>query len=306
MTQQPVTPRANTNTPSHGYRIRLAVAAVSGVVISTLAVLADPGATGNSRVHTSIASMVVPFLIPFCLLFLATLFLLGEVGQWTARRVGTIRSGILAAAVAGACFGLSEAVVSFGVSAFTSDLPLGSNIGIAVFALAVHMVNDAVVFGIVGAIVGGIGAVIGRSQYRYRRQWSAQLQVIGNTNGVSQSQDGAQAQPISSPGYYEGRHFTTYVDDVKALKRSGDSGAAERLLLALIDATEAESRANGPGWGVASWYYEELARLYRSRMDFAAEVAVLERFQHHPHAPGVKPTQLLERLDIARAQLEVS
>lgn len=103
------------------------------------------------------------------------------------------------------------------------------------------------------------------------------------------------------PGYYRGRHYTTYVEEVKALKRSGDDQAAERLLLALVDASEAESRATGGG--VAPWYYEELAKLYREREDYAAEVAILEHFEHQTHAPGVKPPQLLGRLEKARALL---
>lgn len=106
---------------------------------------------------------------------------------------------------------------------------------------------------------------------------------------------------MDKPGYYQGRHYTTYVNDVTAFKRSGDTEAAERLLRALVDATEAESRAKGEG--VAPWYYEELAKLYRERKDYPAEVAILERFEHQPHAPGVKPPQLLERLAKARALL---
>lgn len=112
-----------------------------------------------------------------------------------------------------------------------------------------------------------------------------------------------QAHPVSGPGYYRGRHYTTYVDEITALKRSGDTEAVERLLLALVDATEAESRAKGPRWGVAPAYYEELAMLYRERKDYAAEVAILERFARQQHAPGVKPPRLLERLDKARALL---
>jgi hypothetical protein len=57
--------------------------------------------------------------------------------------------------------------------------------------------------------------------------------------------DGSVRPP--RPGYYQGRHYTTYVEEVKALKRSGDNEAVEWLLLALIDATEAESRANEEG-----------------------------------------------------------
>ena len=103
------------------------------------------------------------------------------------------------------------------------------------------------------------------------------------------------------PGYYLGRNYTTYFEEVKALKRSGDDQAAERLLLALVDATEAESRATGGG--VAPWYYEELAKSYRELKEYAAEVAILERFEHQPYAPGIKPPQLLERLAKARALL---
>ncbi len=111
----------------------------------------------------------------------------------------------------------------------------------------------------------------------------------------------AQAHPVTGPGYYRGRHYTSYVEDVKALKRSGDTDAAARLLLAMLDAVEAEGRAKREG--VAPWYYEELAKLYRERKDCAAEVATLERFQHQRHAPGAKPPQLLERLEKARALL---
>ncbi len=100
------------------------------------------------------------------------------------------------------------------------------------------------------------------------------------------------------PGYLNGRHFASYVVDVVALKRTGDAAAVERLLLILIDVTEAESRADG--LGVAPWYYEELAKLYRARKDYHSELTVLERYARQRHAPGVKPPQLLERLEKVR------
>jgi hypothetical protein len=87
--------------------------------------------------------------------------------------------------------------------------------------------------------------------------------------------------------------------DVWQLKRAGDDEALEKALLDLVQMTETESRANG--WGVAPAWYEELAILYRKRKDYLAEVAVLERFANQRHASGVKPPQLLERLDKARA-----
>jgi hypothetical protein len=63
--------------------------------------------------------------------------------------------------------------------------------------------------------------------------------------------------PIAEPGYYDGRHFTTYVSDVKNLKKSGELEKAEKLLLELVEATEAQSAAEESG--VAPRYYEELA-----------------------------------------------
>jgi len=109
--------------------------------------------------------------------------------------------------------------------------------------------------------------------------------------------------PIVEPGYYDGRHFTTYVSDVKNLKRSGELEEAEKLLLELVAATEAENAVEG--FGVAPWYYEELAKVYRKQKKCAKEVAILERFTAQKHAPGSKPPKLLERLEKAR-QLMVS
>ena len=97
------------------------------------------------------------------------------------------------------------------------------------------------------------------------------------------------------PGYLEGKHFTTYVPQIEALKREGKLAEAEHLLLKLVEATEADSVASNRG--VAPAYYEELAKIYRKRKDYTSEIAVLERFAHKKHSPGAKPAQLLERLE---------
>ncbi len=96
------------------------------------------------------------------------------------------------------------------------------------------------------------------------------------------------------PGYYKGRHFTEYVDDVRSLKRAGRLEEAARLLLSLIEATEAESRATGHG--VAPWYYEHLAIVYRKLKDPVNEKQLLVRFAEQVHAPGATPDKLLKRL----------
>ena len=77
-------------------------------------------------------------------------------------------------------------------------------------------------------------------------------------------------------GFYKGRHFTTYVEEFKALKRSGDYEQAEALLLALVDATENEHRVNS--WGVAPAYYDHLAIIYRKTKQPKKELQILERY----------------------------
>jgi hypothetical protein len=69
-------------------------------------------------------------------------------------------------------------------------------------------------------------------------------------------------------GRVRGQHYTDYVEDVRELHRSDKNEAAERLLLELVDATEEESRVLGTG--VAPWYYEQLAIIYRKHKDHIA------------------------------------
>lgn len=97
-------------------------------------------------------------------------------------------------------------------------------------------------------------------------------------------------------------HYSNYVEDVKVLKRRKDHAAAEKLLLALIDAAEEESR--NKEWGVAPWYYEQLAIVRRKLGDREGEVAILERYAAMPRAPGASSGKLLARLDDARARRE--
>lgn len=105
----------------------------------------------------------------------------------------------------------------------------------------------------------------------------------------------------SAPGLVRGRHYTEYVEDVKALRRSGREVEAERLLLELIDATEAEARAEK--WGVAPWYYEQLAISYRKQGNPQGEVDILERYARQTFAPDSRPPELIKRLEKAKARL---
>ncbi len=95
-----------------------------------------------------------------------------------------------------------------------------------------------------------------------------------------------------------GDHFTMYVNDVSQLIRDGRLEDAEKLLLELIDANEREAKSNG---GVAPWYYEKLAIVYKKQKQHESELYILERYAAQPKAPGALPRQLALRL--AKAKL---
>ncbi len=51
---------------------------------------------------------------------------------------------------------------------------------------------------------------------------------------------------------------------------------------------------------MASWYYEQLAILYRKEKQYDNEVEILERYERQPKAPGAGPEKLADRLMKAR------
>jgi hypothetical protein len=106
---------------------------------------------------------------------------------------------------------------------------------------------------------------------------------------------------MAKTGLVRGRHYTTFADEVRQLKREGKTEAAERLLLELVTATEEEARAEE--CGVAPWYYEQLAILYAKRQDRQQELAILERYDRQRHAPGAGPSKLSARLQKVRGRL---
>jgi hypothetical protein len=107
---------------------------------------------------------------------------------------------------------------------------------------------------------------------------------------------------MSNPGFYNGRHFTTYVDQVKQLKKDNQLEKAELLLIYLVGATESEDRVDKRG--VAPWYYEQLALICRKNKDLVKEHEILERFESQRHAPGRKPEILIARLAKVRELLQ--
>jgi hypothetical protein len=103
-------------------------------------------------------------------------------------------------------------------------------------------------------------------------------------------------QSKDKPGFYKGKRFTEYVEEVKSLTRENRLEDAEELLLALIDATENDSK-----FGVAPWYYEKLAIIYRKNKDLNAEIGILERYFARQTVPATISSKLLARLDKLKA-----
>lgn len=96
-------------------------------------------------------------------------------------------------------------------------------------------------------------------------------------------------------GFYKGKIYSDYPEEIKKLKSNGNYDKAIELLVNLIEVIEKESHETG--YGVAPWYYEQLAIIYKKKKDYLNEIKVLERFAKQKHAPGVKPKKLLEKLE---------
>jgi hypothetical protein len=94
----------------------------------------------------------------------------------------------------------------------------------------------------------------------------------------------------------EAERIEDQVQRIKLLKRSGAYEEALRFLVAELDLQERDA-ASISGWGVAPWYYEQAAIVYRKMKLYEKECEVLERYFRQPHAPGVGPDRLAERLN---------
>ena len=108
-------------------------------------------------------------------------------------------------------------------------------------------------------------------------------------------------EDFSKHGEVDGKHYTGYVECVKQLKKEKRHSEAITLLQTLVKATEKESKESG--FGVAPWYYEQLAIIYRKEKMYKEEVKILEQYQSQRKAPGAKPEKLKERLTKARELL---
>lgn len=59
-------------------------------------------------------------------------------------------------------------------------------------------------------------------------------------------------------------------------------------------------------WGVAPWYYEQLAIIYRKEKQYRKEVEILERYERQVKAPGAGAQKLANRLVKAKELLQKS
>jgi DNA polymerase III subunit epsilon len=113
-------------------------------------------------------------------------------------------------------------------------------------------------------------------------------------------------QPISNTGLNaagstpEAARISALVESIKLAKREHRFADAEKALLGELDRQEQQAKMNGSG--VAPWYYEQLAIIYSKQKRYTDEIAVLQRYDRQPKAPGAMPVQLKERLEKVTAK----
>lgn len=121
-----------------------------------------------------------------------------------------------------------------------------------------------------------------------------------------------------------GENYFDSVEKINSLKRDGSLKEAIELLIKCVHATEAESKKKNStpvvnsefsflsegrtesNWGVAPWYYEQLAILYRKEKQYRKEVEILERYERQVKAPGAGAQKLANRLLKAKELLQKS
>ena len=142
---------------------------------------------------------------------------------------------------------------------------------------------------------------------RFKKFFENREVVSEHTEGMHKitkfSDGGTLITTNQEHGLVEGVHYTEYVEQVRQLKREKNHEEAIVLLYKLVDAVENESKVAGHRWGVAPWYYEQLAIIYRKEKRYADEVAILERYMKQTKVPGVGPHKLAERLSCAKELL---
>ena len=121
------------------------------------------------------------------------------------------------------------------------------------------------------------------------------------SENMQSTSDESSAEGNKNVGYVRGQHISKHVDTIKQLERNGNEEGAIALLLECVEATERKSKAEGKG--VAPWYYERLAIIYRKQSRIEKELQILERYDAQPKARGAKPKKLAKRLEKVRKKV---
>jgi len=125
---------------------------------------------------------------------------------------------------------------------------------------------------------------------------AAREERVAFSHGADRDND----EPVWIAQTPEASRISLLVESVKAAKRAGKLDDVCRALLEEVDRQEVESRQTG--FGVAPWYYEQLAIVYRKLGKRGDELAVLERYDRQIKAPGATPAVLKARLEKVRAR----
>jgi hypothetical protein len=116
---------------------------------------------------------------------------------------------------------------------------------------------------------------------------------------VTENENGFNIYFNKKYGLVDGEYYATYVDKIKQLKKEKKHTEAISLLLKILDAVERESKEFNDG--VAPWYYEQLAIIYRKEKRIADEIKILKRYAAQKKSPGVGKKKLADRLVKAKA-----
>jgi len=105
----------------------------------------------------------------------------------------------------------------------------------------------------------------------------------------------AENEPLEKTGYYRGRHYSSYAGEIEDLIRQDKLDEAEKLLFHCVDATEEEDRLEH--FGVAPFFYNKLALIYRKQKDLNKEFSILERYSKQNFGNASSKGKILERLE---------
>jgi hypothetical protein len=89
------------------------------------------------------------------------------------------------------------------------------------------------------------------------------------------------------------RHYSSYPDEIKKFYKNKEFQKAEEILIQIIEIMEKNALETGNG--VAPWYYEKLASVYRTTKQKDKQISTIIRFLIQPKARGASPRKIYEK-----------